>query len=116
MAAEYKKASHERGFSPYMTSKSEQSESQKHISQWTDEEWQTSNGSANARETKKNADGEEEETMRRYLPKAAWEKMSEEEKNETDRIKVEGGKEGKQVRKSQSQSHMRPVLIEYKNC
>ena len=97
MASEYKKAAHDRGFSPYTTDKSEQSESQKHLSQWGDEEWQTSDGKAEAREVHTNENGEKEETTKRYLPKKAWEGMSEEEKRETNERKLEGSKEGKQV-------------------
>jgi hypothetical protein len=97
MASEYKKAAHERGISPYTTDKSEQTESQKNLSQWGDEEWQTSDGKANAREEHTNEKEEKEETTKRYLPKKAWEGISEEEKRETDERKVEGSKEGKQV-------------------
>ncbi|KAM0705748.1 hypothetical protein Q7P35_007108 [Cladosporium inversicolor] len=83
MAAEYKK----RG-GGYNTDKSEQDESQKHLSEWTEEEWQTKEGSGSA----KKDDG----TEKRYLPKKAWEQMSEKEKEETDEKKLEGSKEGKQ--------------------
>ncbi len=67
--------------------KGEKDESQKNLEKWTDEEWQTREGDANAR-----GDGE----TKRYLPKKAWENMSEEEKEQTDRKKREGSKEGKQ--------------------
>ena len=67
--------------------KGEKDESQKNLEKWTEEEWQTKEGEANARE-----EGE----TKRYLPKKAWEEMSEEEKEETDRKKREGSKEGKQ--------------------
>ncbi|KAK8213371.1 hypothetical protein M8818_002670 [Zalaria obscura] len=83
MASEYKK----RG-GGYNTDKKDQDESQKHLSKWGEEEWQTKEGSANA----KQADG----TQKRYLPKKAWENMTEEEKQATDDKKQEGGKEGKQ--------------------
>jgi hypothetical protein len=62
-------------------------ESQKDLEKWTDEEWQTQEGEARAR------DGEE---TARYLPKEAWENMSEEEKRETERKKCEGSKENEQ--------------------
>lgn len=75
MAAEYKK----RG-GGYTDDASNKDESQKNVSQWGDEQWQTKDGSANA----KNDDG----SRRRYLAKKAWENMSEEEKNE--------GRQGKQ--------------------
>ncbi|EMC93198.1 hypothetical protein BAUCODRAFT_36868 [Baudoinia panamericana UAMH 10762] len=83
MASEYKK----RG-GGYNTDKSQQDESQKHLSKWTEEEWQTKEGSGNA----KQADG----TEKRYLPKKAWENMTEEEKEETEQKKQEGSREGKQ--------------------
>ncbi|KAJ9648292.1 hypothetical protein H2199_001145 [Coniosporium tulheliwenetii] len=83
MASEYKK----RG-GGYTTDKKDQDESQAHLSKWTEEEWQTKEGSAHAKQ--------EDGTRKRYLPKKAWEKMSEEEKRETDEKKVEGSREGKQ--------------------
>ncbi|KAK5703297.1 hypothetical protein LTR97_004246 [Elasticomyces elasticus] len=83
MASEYKK----RG-GGYDTDKKDQDESQKHLSKWTEEEWQTKEGSGTAKQD----DG----TRKRYLPKKAWEKMSEEEKQQTEDKKEEGSKEGKQ--------------------
>ncbi|KAG9821959.1 hypothetical protein KCU98_g17666, partial [Aureobasidium melanogenum] len=83
MASEYKK----RG-GGYTTDKKDQDESQKHLSKWGEEDWQTKDGSANA----KNEDG----TQQRYLPKKAWENMSEQEKKETDDKKQAASKEGKQ--------------------
>jgi hypothetical protein len=65
----------------------DKNESQKDLEKWTDEEWETQEGEARAR------DGEE---TARYLPKEAWENMSEEEKRETERKKREGSKEGEQ--------------------
>ncbi|KAH8113939.1 hypothetical protein DFH11DRAFT_1727449 [Phellopilus nigrolimitatus] len=88
MASEYKKAAHERGEEPYTTDKSEQSDSQKHLSDWTKEKWQTSEGKASAKQ--------EDGTEQRYLPKEAWENMTEEEKNETNAKKLDGSKQGKQ--------------------
>ncbi|EPS31939.1 hypothetical protein PDE_06898 [Penicillium oxalicum 114-2] len=86
MAAEYKK----RG-GDYTTDKETgQDESQKNLNQWTEEEWQTKEGSGQAKQD------DEEGTRKRYLPKKAWEQMSEKEKKETDEKKVEGSKEGKQ--------------------
>jgi len=81
MASEYKK----RGGS-YTTDK--KSESQKHLTQWTEEEWQTKEGSANAKQ--------EDGTEKRYLPKKAWEQMTESEKQATEEKKLEGSREGKQ--------------------
>lgn len=68
--------------------KSEQDESQQHLEKWAEEEWQTKEGSGHA----KKADG----TEKRYLPKRAWEQMTEEEKEATDEKKQAEGKEGKQ--------------------
>lgn len=67
--------------------KGEQDEDQKDLEQWTEEEWQTQDGEAQAR-------GEYETA--RYLPKKAWENMSEEEKYETERKKREGSQQGQQ--------------------
>jgi len=58
------------------------SESQRHLTQWEKEEWQTAEGSGRAR------DGEQ---THRYLPKAAWEELTPEEREETERAKREGG-------------------------
>lgn len=83
MASEYKK----RG-GGYTTDKEHKAENQKHLDNWTEEEWQTKEGSGMARQ----GDG----TEKRYLPKEAWEQMTEEERDETDRKKQQGSKEGKQ--------------------
>jgi hypothetical protein len=66
----------------------EKDESQKNLEKWTEEEWQTQEGGARARQD----DGE----TKRYLPKKAWENMSEEEKRETEKKKREGSKRGEQ--------------------
>jgi hypothetical protein len=66
----------------------EKDESQKNLQQWTEEEWQTQDGGARAR-------GDDGET-KRYLPKKAWEAMSDEEKRATEQKKREGSKEGRQ--------------------
>ena len=66
----------------------EKGESQKDLERWADEEWQTKEGGARAR-------GKGGET-KRYLPKEAWENMSEEEKRETEEKKREGSREGRQ--------------------
>ena len=67
--------------------KGEQDEEQENLQQWTEEEWQTQDGQAQAR-------GDEETA--RYLPKKAWENMSEEEKRETEQKKREGSLQGQQ--------------------
>jgi hypothetical protein len=83
MASEYKK----RG-GGYTTDEKHKDESAKHLDQWTEEEWQTKDGSGSA----KNADG----TEQRYLPKEAWEQMSDKETEATDAKKQKGSHEGKQ--------------------
>ncbi|AHY47272.1 Hypothetical Protein RradSPS_1989 [Rubrobacter radiotolerans] len=71
--------------------KGEKDSDQKNLEKWTAEEWQTKEGSANARE----GNDKDSETAR-YLPKEAWENMSEQEKEETDRKKREASKKGEQ--------------------
>jgi hypothetical protein len=83
MAKEYKS----RG-GGYKTDKKDQDESQKHLSKWTEEEWQTKEGSGHAKR--------ENGTRKRYLPKKAWETMSEKEKQDTEEQKGQGSKSGKQ--------------------
>ncbi|KAJ5160751.1 uncharacterized protein N7482_007755 [Penicillium canariense] len=83
MASEYKK----RG-GDYTTDKDNKDESQKHLQQWTEEEWQTKEGSGTARRD----DG----TRKRYLLKQAWAQMDADQKEETEAKKVEGSKGGKQ--------------------
>jgi hypothetical protein len=61
-------------------------DAQKELSQWTDEDWQTSDG--------KPADREGGTT--RYLPKEAWDKLSDSEKKATNVKKKTGSKAGKQ--------------------
>ena len=68
--------------------KGEKDESQKNLEKWTDEQWQTQEGGTRARRD----DGE----TKRYLPKKAWENLSEEEKRETEQKKREGSKRGEQ--------------------
>lgn len=63
-------------------------ESQEHLSTWTDEAWTTADG-------KPAADREGGTT--RYLPKEAWDKLSEGEKKATNAKKVAGSKAGKQT-------------------
>lgn len=62
---------------------------QRSLSEWSNEEWQTRDGEAAAR------DPETGET-RRYLPKEAWAKLSREEAETTDRKKREASKSGQQ--------------------
>lgn len=62
-------------------------DSQKNLEKWTDENWQTQDGDTKARSGDETA---------RYLPKEAWEKMSDEEKRETEKKKREGSRRGRQ--------------------
>ncbi|KAF3763110.1 hypothetical protein M406DRAFT_331675 [Cryphonectria parasitica EP155] len=79
MAKEYKK----RG-GDYNTPKDSKDESQENLKKWGDEEWQTKDGSGQAKK--------EDGSRKRYLPKKAWEEMSEKEKEQTDKRKQEEGK------------------------
>lgn len=56
-------------------------ERQKSLERWGEEDWQTKDGDARAR------DGEQ---TGRYLPEKAWDELSESEKKATDRKKREG--------------------------
>lgn len=67
--------------------KGSKTSSQKHLDSWQKEEWQTKEGGANARQ-----DGE----TKRYLPKKAWEQLSNKEKWETDEKKRASSKSGEQ--------------------
>lgn len=61
-------------------------DSQKSLQQWTEEDWQTVDNRAAIRDGK---------TVR-YLPKEVWDKLSKEEKEATNNLKVKGSKAGKQ--------------------
>jgi hypothetical protein len=84
------KAAYEREGGGYL---GEKDESQQHLSQWSQEDWQTSDGSADARTGSPEEHGG---ASRRYLPKAAWDELSESEKRETDAAKAEGSRQGDQ--------------------
>lgn len=56
---------------------------QKSLTKWTGEKWRTS-------------DGKPSEGKKRYLPDAAWKKLTPTEKSATNRKKAEGNKAGKQ--------------------
>ena len=75
VAAEYKRQGGD-----YTTDKAHEPDAARHLDRWTAEQWQTRDGSAQAR------DGD---TTHRYLPKQAWDQLSEQEKEETDRVKRE---------------------------
>ena len=61
-------------------------DSQKHLSEWTAQDWKTSDGKPAER-----AGG-----TRRYLPGDAWDKLSEGEKKATNAKEATGSKTGKQ--------------------
>ena len=61
------------------------SEAQRHLKQWEREEWTTADGSGRARR---------DDGTHRYLPKDAWEAMSPEEREATERAKLEGDAHG----------------------
>jgi hypothetical protein len=85
LAAEYERAGG--GY------RGEKDETQQHLSEWTEERWQTADGTAKAR-----TDGPEERggAARRYLPAEAWDQLSEAEKQATDAKKAEGSARGEQ--------------------
>ncbi len=60
----------------------------KSLEAWTDENWQTADGGADARRQ----DG----STKRYLPEKAWALLSDEEKKEAEKKKRQGDKKGKQ--------------------
>src|SRR4051794_23120712 len=71
----------------------EKDATQQHLSEWTHEDWQTSDGSETART---GTDEERGGASRRYLPKAAWDELSDDEKRQTDAAKAEGSARGEQ--------------------
>lgn len=62
---------------------------QRGLTEWTQEQWQTREGKAQAR------DPEAGET-RRYLPKEAWQKMSRQQARDTDQKKRDSSRQGRQ--------------------
>ena len=88
--AQLLKAEYERAGGEYL---GEKDETQQHLSQWSGEEWQTSDGGGNARTGSAEEKGG---ASRRYLPKQAWDALSEEEKHATDARKAEGSAHGEQ--------------------
>ncbi len=59
----------------------------KSLRQWTNQNWQTSDGSAYA---------DDGERMRRYLPEKAWDLLSEQEKQKAEQKKAAGDANGRQ--------------------
>ena len=75
VAAEYKRQG-----GGYTTDKEHEPEAARHLDRWTQEDWQTADGSSRAR------DGD---ATHRYLPKEAWERLTPAEREEADRVKRE---------------------------
>ena len=71
----------------------EKDETQQHLSEWSAEDWQTSDGSERART---DAPDEKGGASKRYLPIQAWEELSEEEIEATNAAKAEGSARGEQ--------------------
>ncbi|WP_162054260.1 hypothetical protein [Pontibacter pamirensis] len=67
--------------------KGEKDKEAKSLEKWTEEDWQTKDGDADARHDGKTS---------QYLPKEAWEKLSEKEKKEAEQKKAKGSKKGNQ--------------------
>ena len=56
---------------------------QESLKKWGEQKWRTS-------------DGKPSEGKKRYLPDAAWDELSQSEKNATNRAKAKGNAQGKQ--------------------
>lgn len=67
--------------------KGEKDERAQSLDEWTEQDWQTEEGDANAR------DGN---TTKRYLPKKVWDMLSDEEKAEAERVKEAASHKGEQ--------------------
>ncbi len=74
--------------------KGEKDDAAKSLESWTNENWQTEDGSANARQD----DG----STKRYLPAKAWDALSEKEKREAERKKSRGTKRASNLWKTRS--------------
>jgi len=57
------------------------------LDEWTEQDWQTEEGDDRAR------DGN---TTKRYLPKKVWDMLSDEEKEEAERVKEAASRKGEQ--------------------
>jgi len=67
--------------------KGKKGEAAKSLEKWTDEDWQTREGGADARHGGKTS---------RYLPKEVWDKLSAQEKKEAEQRKAKGSRKGEQ--------------------
>ncbi len=88
--AQLLKAAYEREGGGYL---GEKDATQQHLSQWSKEDWQTSDGGADATTASAKERGG---ASRRYLPKEAWDELSDEEKKATDAKKAAGSERGEQ--------------------
>ncbi len=88
--AQLLKAEYEKAGGGYLGPKDD---AQQHLSEWTAEDWQTSDGSATARTGSARERGG---ASKRYLPKRAWEQLSKQDREATDAAKAEGSAEGRQ--------------------
>jgi hypothetical protein len=61
-------------------------EAARSLERWTDQDWQTIDGDADARDGKR---------TKRYLPKAVWDALSDAEKREAERTKTTQSQKGK---------------------
>ena len=68
--------------------KGDKGDAAKSLESWTNENWQTEDGSADARQ--------EDGSTKRYLPEKAWDMLSDKEKKEAEKKKKQGDKKGKQ--------------------
>jgi hypothetical protein len=60
-------------------------EAAQHLEEWQEQDWQTESGGDRARDGK---------VTQRYLPKAVWDKLTDQEKEEAERVKEEASKKG----------------------
>jgi hypothetical protein len=88
--AQLLKAAYEKAGGAYLGDKDA---TQQHLSQWSSEDWQTSDGSPSARTGSTDERGG---ASKRYLPKEAWDELSEEDKAATNAAKAEGSADGEQ--------------------
>lgn len=71
----------------YKQSEDDKDEAAQSLEEWSEQDWQTQAGEAQARQ-----DGK----TKRYLPKAVWDKLSDAEKQQAERTKQQASKQGEQ--------------------
>lgn len=64
-----------------------QDKAAKSLEEWSEQDWQTEAGKAQARQV---------QVTERYLPKEAWDKLTKTERQEAERTKAKASKQGKQ--------------------